>query len=255
MTIDAPQPDSAALPPAAEPRAAPGAAQPPRRVFRAVVEFAVQGDLRYLSHHEELRVLQRALTRAGWPVAYSQGFNPRPQAALALPRNLGTSSDCEVALVDMLEPRGAAELEAALRPQLPTDMPLRSVIAPAVRRALLPERADYTVSLDAPSAAIAAANIPALLAERRLMIRRDYGPEKPSRPADIRPYIESLRIEDATLHIELSFEQQRSARPSEILNLLKLPAGEFDHWIHRRRITWNISAGALWADPHAIERG
>ena len=255
MTIEPPQPDAGSLPPAAEPRARPGDVQPPRSVYRAVVEFAVQGDLRYLSHHEELRVLQRALTRAGWPVAYSQGFNPRPQAALALPRNLGTSSDCEVALVDLLAPRSAEELEAALRPQLPADMPLRSVVAPAVRRALLPERADYTVQLDTPAAAVAGENIPALLAERRLLIRRDYGPEKPSRPADIRPYIESLRMEGLTLHIELSFEQQRSARPSEILNLLKLPPGEFDHWIHRRRITWNISAAALWAGPQTIERG
>ncbi|MBU0616609.1 MAG: DUF2344 domain-containing protein, partial [Planctomycetes bacterium] len=33
--------------------------------------FALGGDLRLLSHHDELRMLARALRRAGWPLAYS----------------------------------------------------------------------------------------------------------------------------------------------------------------------------------------
>ncbi len=62
--------------------------------LRAALEFALAGDLRFLAHHDELRLLTRALVRAGWPLAYSQGFNPRPRLVLPLPRGNWRSSSC-----------------------------------------------------------------------------------------------------------------------------------------------------------------
>ena len=61
-----------------------------------VIKFKVWGALRFLSHAEMLRLLQRACVRAGINVRYSQGFNPRPKLSLPLPRPVGVESDDEV---------------------------------------------------------------------------------------------------------------------------------------------------------------
>lgn len=226
---------------------------PAQSTTRALVEFAVRGDLRFLSHHEEMRVLQRAMIRARWPLAFSQGFNPRPQAALCLPRNLGTASECELAAADLLEAPPAQQLFDQLAPVLPADMPLLRITAPAPRRTMLPLRAVYEVELDDDAARRTAPRVTDFLAQRRIVVQRDYGPLKPKRPADIRPYIETLILDAATLRIELSFEQQRSARASEILTELGLPAGDYEHRIRRCSVEWNIDPTANWSGSQIAE--
>lgn len=221
--------------------------------LRVLIEFGVRGDLRFLSHHEELRVLQRALIRARWPLAFSRGFNPRPQAGLLLPRNLGVSSDCELAAVELTGPQPAGALFGQLAGTLPAEMHLRRVVTPAPRRTMLPVRAVYEVELEPHAAAEAAPRIAPLLARARIIVQRDYGPHKPARPADIRPYIEALSLSGVLLRVELSFEQQRSARTAEILLELGLPPGDYDHRIHRRSVTWNTDLAALAAHTHFAE--
>jgi radical SAM-linked protein len=52
-------------------------------VQRMHFEFQKVGELKFLSHLELMRALQRALRRARLPVAYTQGFNPQPRLSLA----------------------------------------------------------------------------------------------------------------------------------------------------------------------------
>ena len=61
-----------------------------------ILTFRIEGNLCYLSHHETVSMLQRALIRAGVRLIYSQGFNPRPRLSLPLPRAVGVRSDCEM---------------------------------------------------------------------------------------------------------------------------------------------------------------
>ncbi|MDD4745132.1 MAG: DUF2344 domain-containing protein, partial [Eubacteriales bacterium] len=39
----------------------------------------------WLAHLDMMRTFERSVRRAGIPVAYSAGYNPRPQLAFALP--------------------------------------------------------------------------------------------------------------------------------------------------------------------------
>ena len=48
------------------------------------LRFAKRGDLRLVSHHDLMRCLERMLRRANLPMAYSQGFNPRPKVVFSL---------------------------------------------------------------------------------------------------------------------------------------------------------------------------
>ncbi|NMA92287.1 MAG: DUF2344 domain-containing protein, partial [Firmicutes bacterium] len=46
-------------------------------MFRLIFSFARGEGLKYLSHLDLVRLFQRALRRAGIPVAFSRGYNPR----------------------------------------------------------------------------------------------------------------------------------------------------------------------------------
>jgi len=231
-----------ALPAAPETTAAPGA--PPAR-FRVALEYALEGDLRFLAHRDELRMLMRALVRARWPIAYSQGFNPLPRLSLPLPRNLGTAAERQLALVDLRAARTPDELAASLARTLPAGCVLQRVISPAPRvtpHALRPEEA-----------AVLGERGAALTARSTLPIERECGPGKPRRAIDIRPYIDRLELEGCRLRLELRFVQQRTARPSEILTELGL-AESCGQRLRRRAVQWDIELPGPSVGPALHER-
>src|SRR5512133_2905366 len=73
------------------------AAKPPAKsLYRVRMTYARQDALRYVSHLDMQTVWERTLRRAGVPLAYSQGFNPRPRLHLASALPLGFLSRCEL---------------------------------------------------------------------------------------------------------------------------------------------------------------
>jgi radical SAM-linked protein len=57
--------------------------------------FYKKGFLKYISSIDMLNFMSRALRRSGLPVAYSQGYNPRPLISLGLPCPVGIESKKE----------------------------------------------------------------------------------------------------------------------------------------------------------------
>ena len=208
--------------------------------FRVAVELTIDGDLRYLSHHDTLRLLTRALVRANWGIAYSHGFNPLPQVRLPLPRNVGIASTCELALVDLDTPAEPGELSDRLAAALPPGCTVQRIVAPAVREMPQPQGVTYELDVDAAVAEELAAHIAELLARESVCVQRDYGPGKPARTLDIRPYIAALELEAGTLRMTLQFSEQRTARPAEVLAELGLAAVDHQHRLRRTEIRWNI---------------
>lgn len=61
------------------------------------------GRLRFLSHLESQKMVERSLRRAGVPLKFSQGFNPHPNISFAAPLPVGTTSQYELIDVEVLE--------------------------------------------------------------------------------------------------------------------------------------------------------
>jgi len=85
-------------------------------------EFQKVGGLRYLSHLELMRALQRALRRAGMPLAHTQGFNPQPRLSVAQALAVGTEGTCEPGEVELLARVDPAEFAARWNSQLPPEL-------------------------------------------------------------------------------------------------------------------------------------
>lgn len=82
------------------------------------LRYAKRGRLRFTSHRDVARVFERALRRAGMPMAYSQGFNPHPKISWVGAAPTGTASEAEyveIALAAQPDlPVACRELDAAL---------------------------------------------------------------------------------------------------------------------------------------------
>jgi len=63
---------------------------------RLRLKFSRGEELKFLSHLDLMRLWERALRRAGLPLAYSEGFSPHPQIALAAPLSVGVTSEAEL---------------------------------------------------------------------------------------------------------------------------------------------------------------
>ena len=91
-------------------------------VQRIRIRYAKRGHLRFTSHRDFARAFERAVRRAGVPIAYSQGFSPHPKISYASAAPTGAASEAEYleiglqAVVDPQQVRTA--LDASLSPGL-----------------------------------------------------------------------------------------------------------------------------------------
>ncbi len=60
------------------------------------LRFKKTGRAVYISHLDLMHTMQRAFSRAGYELKYSEGFNPHPQISIALPLSVGAASLCEI---------------------------------------------------------------------------------------------------------------------------------------------------------------
>lgn len=85
---------------------------------RLRVRYAKRGRLRFTSHRDISRAVERAVRRAGIPVAFSAGFTPHPKISYAGAAATGVASEAEyleIGLTDARDPeRVRADLDAAL---------------------------------------------------------------------------------------------------------------------------------------------
>ncbi|MGK5742308.1 TIGR03936 family radical SAM-associated protein [Micromonospora sp. URMC 103] len=78
------------------------------------MRYAKRGPLRFTSHRDFARAFERAVRRAGVPVAYSQGFTPHPKISYASAAPTGVASEAEYLEIGLQAPVDPAALRAAL---------------------------------------------------------------------------------------------------------------------------------------------
>lgn len=103
-------------------RRTPEGPPPPPVVQRLRVRYAKRGRLRFISHRDFARALERALRRAGAPVAFSAGFTPHPKISYVGAAPTGAASEAEyveIGLAQRVDPEAFAKsLDASLPPGL-----------------------------------------------------------------------------------------------------------------------------------------
>lgn len=97
---------------------------------RILFRFTKGETIRFVGHLDLMRMVERAMRRSGFPIAYSQGFNPRPRMAFASALTLGATSEWELCQLDLAGDVDAERVRAAvgaLQTQLPPGFVIREV--------------------------------------------------------------------------------------------------------------------------------
>jgi len=163
-------------------------------VQRVRITFSKGERVKYISHLAVMRAWERMVRRADLPVAYSQGFNPRPKLAFASALSVGYTGRAELLDIELRQRAQPQALLARLEPELPAgfavhmawEVPLR---APSAQSQL--RYAVYRVALEARQPADALrAELECLLSARELPRQKTV--KGKVREYDLRPLIHDV---------------------------------------------------------------
>lgn len=189
---------------------------------RLRVTFTRDVTLKYIGHLDISKAWQRILRRAGWPLAYSEGFNPQPKITFAAALPVGCTSDHEV-MDAVLSP--ALEIDDArtrLERALPPGIKLRSIEsvalnAPALQTQLL--STEFEISVEDP---VAMAALPDRV--RDFWAATEVMRDRRGKVYNLRPLVQSLSIEmqpdRAVVRSSLQGTESGTGRPDELIAAL-----------------------------------
>lgn len=104
---------------------------PAPAVMKLRIRYAKRGRLRFSSTRDFQRALERALRRAGVPMAFSAGFHPHPKVSYANAAPTGTASEAEYFEISVTERVDTESLRAALDEALPDGLDVLEVVEAA----------------------------------------------------------------------------------------------------------------------------
>ncbi len=211
--------------------------------------FSKWGRQAYVGHLDTMRHIMRSLRRAGFDMAYSRGFHPKPKVVSAPPLPLGIAGLEEPIDVFLIDPPGEDEILRRLEDVVPPDLTFVGAkkIPPGTKSlGKQLEATEYTALVDADPAEVKA-GVERLLAASSYMVTRTR--KGKTKEVDIRPYLieaavlesqaTSLRLPPARDRVPVAFNLalpgSGGARPGEILAAI-LGRTPRDPWVVRTRV-------------------
>jgi len=179
--------------------------------------FRIRGDLRFISHHDLMRLFARALRRSELPLAVSGGYNPRIKMSLPAALSVGMAGDNEPFDFELTRWVKPSEIKTRLTEELPEGLDLKSVQIAATKPSRNPSELSYRVPL-LRARSVTERKLEEVLARSEIVVHRQK--KDKTKEVDIRPFIKALRIRDQALHMLLKFTQRGTARPEEVLQTL-----------------------------------
>lgn len=214
-TPAAPGPGSVVPAERAPARATEPAERRPRYRYRA--RFNKNGRLRWLGHLDLVRMLVRALRRAGFAMVYSEGFNPRPRVSFGPALPVGVDSEAEYMDFESHDRLDAETARERINAALPGGLRCETVrpiaadtakLGDAVRAARYRARTGEPLDIEAGVAALRAAGT--------ITVRRKKGRVQVFEAE--REILEVEKLDETSLRLTLAVHSGEAClRPDEVL--------------------------------------
>ena len=234
---------------------------PPPAVQKLRVRYAKRGRLRFSSTRDFSRALERALRRAGVPMAYSAGFHPHPLVSYANGAATGTASEAEYFEIRVSERVDPATVREALDEALPPGIDVVDVVeaGPGSLADRL-EASEWEVVLRGAGRAEVEQAVASYLATERAETTRVF--KRGPRTFDTREPVESMAVtgvdEQGCAILRMVVRHATpSVRPDDILTALHAVTGfslPVPPLVTRLAQGPLLEAGAGVADPLAADR-
>ncbi len=89
-----------------------------------------KGRIKFVSHLDMFRLMQRAVRRAGIPLWYTEGFNPHPYISFLLALSLGVESEGEPVDIRIVGDMSPDEVKERLNACMPEGLRVESAVKP-----------------------------------------------------------------------------------------------------------------------------
>jgi radical SAM-linked protein len=175
--------------------------QPPRptgpaplpAVQRLMVRYAKRGRMRFASHRDIARAVERGVRRAGLPVAHSAGFSPHPKISYSGGAPTGAASEAEYLEISLTAGLDPESVRARLDAALPDGIDVIEVADLAATQAPQLEASEWEVVLPGVAEDDAARAVEAFLAAAHAEV--DRLTSKGVRRLDARAGVVSLELD------------------------------------------------------------
>jgi len=210
----------------------------PQQTLR--IRFTKAGKVRFVSHRDVARLFERALRKLRVPVAYSEGFSPRPKLSFGLALSVGHESDAEYLDLALASPIDVEALPAQLSEALPPGLDVSDAVvlapgSPSLQQAVV--RCDWHMELLGQNRDEIEQTSAQLLAADEILLERER--KGKTAVVNVRPAIVSIEIVGPTdngvaIRVQLATEAV-SLRPNEFVGLFDALEGRV-----RRTHQWMI---------------
>ena len=209
--------------------------------YTFVADFAIRNRLAYLSHQETLTLFQRCLLRSGLPVAFSEGFNPRPRVSIPLARSVGTQSVAE-RVCAILTSDVETEPLSRLQDHLPEGCDLLAVRCIEGKCTFHPCIVHYVFHLEG---SLSKENLQHLIccqaeltAGGDIQIQRYRAKKRIYEPIDISSFVEKIDFSGNMIEIVCRISPEGTVRIDELMQWLAVEPEQLSEPIKRTEIQW-----------------
>ncbi len=205
---------------------------------RWVFTFSIEGDLRFISHRDTLRMFQRAVARASLPVRYTEGFNPHPRLSIPLPRPVGVGSQAESIVIEFEQPVNGEDALHRLEQQMPAGLKMLRGRRLESSGNLQPAFVQYRLELDDSPDADMESRIRNIMESTSVPVERVNAKKAERRIIDVRPYIVAINPRGNAVEFTLRITSSGTAKPAEVASLLGFDVRSINHRILRLEVQW-----------------
>ncbi len=182
-----------------EPRV-PGGPPPAPIVQRLAIRYAKRGRMRFASHRDVARAIERGVRKAGVPVAYSAGFSPHPRISYAGGAPTGAASEAEYLEISLTRRCEPADLGRSLNAALPDGIDVVEVVeADGKSAGLQLDASVWEVLVPGVTAEVASRAVDAFLASSSAVVERLT--TKGKRQLDARAAVVSIEVAEGGRHV------------------------------------------------------
>lgn len=191
-------------------------------VHRLRLAFSKLGDVRFISHLDLCTAFNRALRRAELPLAYTEGYSPRPRIAFGPPLPLFVEGERELVDVELAEEipadRVVERMNGVLLPGVRiTGGRYVELHGPSIMAAI--RRASYRVTRREGTWDMPPERITELLARETIPVEKESKGAR--KVVDIRPGLLALTPSDGALDVVLEASPTRTVNVLDLLSQLE----------------------------------
>ena len=192
-------------------------------IFSYRVRFTKTGRMRFLSHHDLMRLFERALRRTGLPLRMTEGYNPHPVIAFPTALGLGIESMDEILEFELSSWTAPRQIEKLLGEQLHECEGVASAEAFDRKQRSFVNFVEYEASVPGQAEGLPG-RIAAFLTLKECPVERVS--DKGSKTVEIRQYVMALEADGECVYLRIRITDQGTAKPEEVLRSVGLRVDE-----------------------------